>query len=524
MYLANSKLATILGSIGDGVITVNKHKRINFMNETAEEITGWKYDDAVGMLFNQVFIIKNVIDDGVEEDIVSEVLETEIKRGLRKGSQLLSKNGEYYYISANFSPIIYKKDREELRDGLVVIFRDISRIKKMEEDITRERNNFKLAFNNVPIGMIIIDEELKILEANHSLLEYTGLTRGDVLGKIVGDGLRCANSFEKGCGYGGHCNICDVRKNIIKTLSEQRPHSDQIINKSFLTPLNSNSIWQRLSYVPIMADDNRHMVITIEDITEHIEYNNRLKEEKKKAEVANQAKTLFLSNMSHEIRTPLNGIMGMIDLTLRTELDEEQEDNLLTAKDCAKNLLNIINDILDFSKIEAGKLEIQEISFKLREVIDNVRKVHGTIAEGKKLKFQMNSTADLDGYLMGDPFKLTQILNNLLSNAIKFTDEGMVTLEISSKRVIDTIRYSFVVSDTGQGISLEDQKKLFDRFTQLDNGYTKRFQGTGLGLTITKSLVEAMGGEISLESELGRGSSFIVKLDFEVMEYNGVSK
>lgn len=514
MYSSDLRLKNIFGSIGDGVITVDKNKKIDFINEVAEELTGWKHDEAIGRYFDEIFNIVNKTEDKIKGCIVCEVLETKTKRGLSRGSQLVSKNGKEYYISASFSPIICK-DCEETIDGVVVVFRDITRIRNMEEEILKERNNFKLAFNNIPLGALIIDESLNILESNDILLKASGFTRENLIGKPIGEGLKCIYSFEKGCGFGNQCSICDIRKNIVHTLKNESPKSNEIIKRKFITPLNDREVWYSLSYVPLRVDDARQILITIDDITEQVEHENKLKEAKDRAEAANQAKTVFLANMSHELRTPINGIIGMLDLTRLTELNEEQEDNLLTAKNCANTLLNIVNDILDFSKIEAGKIELQRIPFKLKDILDNMEKIHRLSAKEKKLQFKIINNTNQDTYLMGDPHRLTQIINNLLSNAIKFTEQGEVSLEINGLETMNSLALSFSIKDTGTGISKKDEERLFQRFIQLEDSFTKRHQGTGLGLAITKQLVEAMDGEIQVESEIGQGSNFIVKISFQ---------
>ncbi|MCX7680337.1 MAG: ATP-binding protein, partial [Spirochaetes bacterium] len=184
-------------------------------------------------------------------------------------------------------------------------------------------------------------------------------------------------------------------------------------------------------------------------------------------------------------------VIGMIDLTLLTDLDEEQRDNLFTAKSCADSLLNIINDILDFSKIEAGKMQIQKTPFNLNEIIDSCIKIHEIKCKEKKLKFECSISEEIPQNLVGAPNRIQQVLNNLLSNAVKFTESGSVSLDIKViEKKQDMIIVEFVVIDTGIGIKSEDLGKLFKSFTQVDGSHTRRFGGTGLGLVISKQLVE----------------------------------
>jgi len=230
---------------------------------------------------------------------------------------------------------------------------------------------------------------------------------------------------------------------------------------------------------------------------------------KEKAEVANRAKSEFLANMSHEIRTPINGINGMIELTLMTDLSFEQKDNLVTAKSCSQSLLSIINDILDFSKMEAGKLTIEKINFCCNDILDEVVKMHSHEAINKGIDLSYSIASGVPAVLAGDPNRLRQVINNLLSNAIKFTEGGQVTLAAKSTMASnDRVELTVSVTDTGIGISAEARGKMFKPFSQEDGSVTRRYGGTGLGLVISKQLVEMMGGSMWVESEKGKGSTF----------------
>ena len=228
-----------------------------------------------------------------------------------------------------------------------------------------------------------------------------------------------------------------------------------------------------------------------------------------RAEAANQAKSEFLANMSHEIRTPMNGIIGMTDLALGAESEEERLGYLEVVRNSANALLGIINDILDFSKIEAGKLSIETIDFPLRQTIDEALFPLQARARDRGLDFRADIDATLPGQLRGDPTRLRQVLLNLVGNAIKFTERGEVVLTVRLERQqAEALTLSFAVRDTGIGIPADKLAGIFDAFSQADTSTTRKYGGTGLGLTITRRLVELMGGELSVVSTPGEGSTF----------------
>src|SRR5262245_6073251 len=235
------------------------------------------------------------------------------------------------------------------------------------------------------------------------------------------------------------------------------------------------------------------------------------------AEASSRAKSEFLANISHELRTPMNGVIGMTDLTLASDLTPEQRQNLQMVKSSAESLLKLLNELLGYSKVEAGKLELEEIPFSPRQTLDMAAKPQAILARGKGLQFHCETPDEVPDVLIGDPERLRQILVNLIGNAVKFTERGEVRVSVERiAAAAEEVELQFTVMDTGIGVTEDKRDVIFYPFSQADGATTRRFGGTGLGLTISAHLVRMIGGRIWLESEAGRGSRFHFTGKFEV--------
>jgi len=379
-------------------------------------------------------------------------------------------------------------------------------LKKREQNLREASRNVKQLLDNLPLTVLQFNRERKIIYYNNIGRDrlYSNFDKASLQNftdwlsfiKNPDDRMRAENAFKgKGCVLEGYNIITDSKYG-------KSYFTNKYVQAHFIPSLKNNTV--------------ASVTLIILDLTE-VKQNENLRVEKKSAEIANKAKSEFLARMSHEIRTPLNAVIGFTNLSLQKPISDSRLVNYLTKiKASANHLLTIINDILDYSKIEAGKIELEKTSFDIEELLNEVFDLGASIAHDKNLELIISHSPLIPYPLMGDPVKLKQIIVNLVSNAIKFTQEGEIHVNVDiEKQTKNRTTLLVSVKDTGIGLSKEQQKILFQPFVQADGSITRRFGGTGIGLTISKRLVELMKGKIWIESEEGKGSIFWFTAEFK---------
>ena len=344
----------------------------------------------------------------------------------------------------------------------------------------------------------ITDVKGTITFVNSKFSEISGYSPAE----LIGQNHRLLNS--------GHHDV-SFFKEMYREISKGHVWNAEICNRA----KNGSLYWVDTTIVPFKGEDEKpkSYVAIRTDITERKKAELELLEAKDLAEAAVIAKSEFLASMSHEIRTPMNGVLGMLSLLHNTELDEVQKHRVEIAQSSAQSLLTLINDILDFSKVEAGKLDLEILDINLRRMLGEFAEGMGYQAQGKDLELIIDVTGIDQSKVKGDPGRLRQILTNLVGNAIKFTEQGEIVIRAGLYSEGNQYRMKCSISDTGIGIPEDKLENLFDSFSQVDASTTRKYGGTGLGLTIAKKLCELMGGDIQVRSEVGKGSCF----EFEIL-------
>jgi PAS domain S-box-containing protein len=393
-------------------------------------------------------------------------------------------------------------------NSAIVLFDDVTQAHKQDLAIKQKDSFINAAFNAAITAVYIFDLQNKRIEyLNQTFSEQTGYTLDDFQDANADSLLSLVHPE----------HLSDLKVFLSKIINEHKDINHEHIEFQ-MRHLNGDYVWCLAKYLILERDAEgkaSKLMGSFLNIDSQKAMQFKLVKLKNDAEQANETKTNFLANVSHEVRTPMNAILGLISLTLKMDLGDKQREHLERMEVSSKALLQILNDILDFSKLEAGKFSISNKAFDLQKLLDMATGIHSLVAKDKGLFLNTRISSTLHSHYIGDPLRINQVLNNLIGNAVKFTIEGGVTLNVSSNFQNGIEYVCFEVRDTGLGIASKDIDKLFDSFHQVDNSSMRSYGGTGLGLAISQSLCALMAGEISVESELGKGSIFTVCLPLQ---------
>ncbi len=527
-----SKTQAILNNMNDGLITIGENGVIQLFSNGAEKMFHYKAEDVVG---RNIKILMPEPYKTEHDGYLMRYMETGVETVLnsKRDLQGLRSNGEIFPMSLSVTKIYF--DDQPIFIGIV---QDISEQKKKEEDlaIVRQKENdqrvlLNSLLDNMPLGIFAKDaqDDFRMVLVNTHAEKLFSMKREEVIGTTDYD---CWKKEEADF----------FRATDLKVMGERK--IVDIEAEPVTTP--KGTFTAHTIKVPIYNEQGEpHILLGIfEDVTDRIkaqddlkeairraeglnvrmqEYTDKLEEARWAAEEASRAKSDFLANMSHEIRTPMNAVLGMSNLLLDTKLDQEQKEWVTAINASGETLLNIINDIIDISKIEAGKLILEKIEFDFFETLQEVTNLYTFQAREKGLEMLLSIDEKLPRKFIGDPVRLKQIFANLISNALKFTSQGHILISIKQlDQNSDVFNVECRVEDTGVGIPKNKQKKIFEKFSQAEESTTRKFGGTGLGLTIVSQLVELMKGSIHVESEEGKGSAFIFNMYLGKCHYEEV--
>jgi two-component system, sensor histidine kinase and response regulator len=508
------RLTSLLGAATETVIFATEAATgvITQFNEGAERLLGYRADEVIGKpalttLHDADEVGRAAAAAGVTP---RQVLIGEPSRGGSSTGEwtLIRKDGERVRLSLTITP---ERDGDGRVYGFLAIGMDLTERIRAQAELQVERDFSRAVIDRAPSLVMVLDPKGRIERYNHACEQLTGVLESDVVGQYYWDVV-----------------LTGATRDLARIELQNAPLA--------AFPFSAEREWETkggqrgliaFSAMAITGSDGaiEHIICTGADITELRRSALERDQALAVAVDATQAKSQFLANMSHEIRTPLNGVIGMLGLLDGTELTPEQREYARIASSSGEALLDVINDILDFSKIEAGKLELDELDFELRALIEDACEMVAVQAHAKGLELTNWLDGDLPVLVHGDRPRLRQILANLLSNAVKFTDTGEISVrarELSRENERSTIRIE--VADTGVGIEPEGIARLFEPFAQADSSTTREHGGTGLGLPISRQLAELMGGTLDATSEPGHGTTFRLTLPFAVIAGPAIRK
>jgi len=508
---ARKRLDDVLNAASEvSIIATDSEGMITVFNKGAEKLLGYAAEEVIGKFTPEIIHVKEEILSHGEE--LTKKYQTPIE-GFRvfvhtaerenldvREWTYKTKTGHLFPVSMVTTTI---RDIDNTIIGYLGVATDLSAKKKAEQELTVERARLIAFVEHAPAAVAMLDKDIKYLAVSRRWLEEYRLTGQDIIGKSHYEIFPSISDEWKRTHQ-----LCLEGEVFSKDEEKWRPPGfdhDQFLK------------WEVRPWYHFDKSVGGIMMFT-QDITETALAREELKHAKLQSEQASIAKSEFLANMSHEIRTPLNGVIGFTDLVLKTKLNDTQKQYLAIVNQSANALLGIINDILDFSKIEAGKLELDIDKCDIYEMVAQSADIISFPIQNKGLEMLLNIPADLPRFIWADEIRLKQVLINLLSNAAKFTEKGEIELKIEileyDREDGDKITCRFIVRDTGIGIREDKQVKIFEAFLQEDGSTTKKYGGTGLGLTISNKLLGMMGSQLQLSSDPGNGSTFYFDLTF----------
>jgi two-component system, sensor histidine kinase and response regulator len=494
--VSEERTRLLLESVGEGIIGVSVDGQMTFINPAACQMLGYSPDDFEGKELHG--LIHYAHEDGSPYPRQDCPMHQSISGGTAShidSEVLWRKDGTRFPVAYSSNPV--HKDGSLV--GSVITFRDITDRRRAEQALADSERRTRTILETAIEGIWMVDNNAVTKLINPALCGILGRPLEEIVGRPIFD------------------FVDDENRLIFSAEIEKRRKGQSGAYEISLQRSDGVNVPCLFNATPFVDEKGikKGSFALVTDITARKLAEEQVRRAKEIAEEATKAKSDFLANMSHEIRTPMNAVIGMAHLALQTELTPKQADYLRKIQRSAHSLLGIINDILDFSKIEAGKLEMEQVDFSLDEVLDNVSTVVGVKVHEKELEFLMDIPQEVPLALVGDPLRLGQILINLCNNAVKFTEQGEILISTKLMEKQDEwVRLQFSVRDTGVGLTPEQKGKLFQAFSQADMSTTRKYGGTGLGLTISKRLVNMMGGVIWVESEAGKGSEFLFTAKF----------
>ncbi len=491
----------IMNSALDAIVIIDKHGKIIYWNPSAERIFGWSHDDVVAQPLGDI-IIPSRMRDGHNTGMMRRLVSEE-RRMLDRLLELPAQNKNGDEFPVEIYVICFEQEDEKYYCGFI---KDISERKNNEEILKLQEEKYRNIIANMNLGLLEVDLNDTIIYANQSFCEMSGFNLDELKGKTA------AELF-----------VFENHKKIVSEKNEKRKSHESDGYELEVKNKNGQNRWWFISGAP-NYNDRGQLIGSIGihlDISEQKLLEKELAKAKSFAEAAAKAKELFLANMSHEIRTPLNVIIGMIRQLTKEHLTEDQHFYINQSASSAKHLLTILNNVLDVAKIESGDMEILENPFSPSALLYNVHSIMYSQAAEKNLKFKLNVSPEMKSVLIGDDTRLRQVLINLVGNSIKFTQEGSIMLNAEVVSESDTHQtILFEVTDTGIGMSPDFIARIFDKFSQEQNESNRRYEGTGLGMTISNDLIRLMGGKLGVNSIKSEGTTFSFQLTFKIGDPN----